>query len=38
LVQAGELPIDKAKNSQAENRPMPELLKMLESRIFDINK
>jgi len=38
LVQAGELPIDKAKNCQGESRPMPELLKMLELRVFDIHK
>jgi len=37
-VQAGELPIGKAINSKAEMRPMKELLLMLETRIFDINK
>jgi len=36
MVQAGELPIAKAKNSEAESRPMAELLKILESRIYDI--
>jgi hypothetical protein len=38
LVQAGELPIGNAKNGKAEMRPMKELLKMLELRVFDINK
>jgi hypothetical protein len=35
-VQAGELPIAKAKNSEQEMRPMKELLKVIQGRIFDI--
>jgi hypothetical protein len=36
LVKAGELPIPTADNSEPEERPMSELLKMLESRIIDL--
>lgn len=35
-VKAEELPIDKAKNAEAEVRPMAELMKMLETRLVDI--
>lgn len=36
LVQANELPIEKAINAEAEVRPMSELLKIIESRLVDI--
>ena len=36
LVQANELPIEKAMNAEAEERPMSELLKIIESRLIDI--
>jgi hypothetical protein len=35
-VQAGELPIETAKKAEAEVRPMSELLKMIEGRIYDL--
>jgi len=35
-VKAGELPIETAKKAEAEVRPMSELLKMIESRIYDL--
>jgi len=35
-VQAEELPIATAMEAEAETRPMTELMKMLESRLFDI--
>lgn len=35
-VQAEELPIEKAMNAEAESRPMSELLKIIESRLVDI--
>jgi hypothetical protein len=35
-VKAEELPIDTAKKAEKEERPMSELLKMLESRLVDI--
>jgi len=35
-VQASELPIETARNAEAETRPMSELMKMLESRLVDI--
>jgi len=35
-IKAGELPIAKAKNSDVEVRPMSELLKVIENRIFDL--
>lgn len=36
LIQAKELPIETAKNVEAEARPMSELLKIVESRLVDI--
>ena len=36
-VQAGELPIEKAVNAEEEVRPMQELMKILESRLLDLN-
>lgn len=35
-VQADELPIETARNAERETRPMSELMKMLESRLVDI--
>jgi hypothetical protein len=35
-VRAEELPIETAINAETEERPMTELMKMLESRLFDI--
>jgi hypothetical protein len=35
-VQAEELPIEKAMNAEQESRPMSELLKIIESRLIDI--
>jgi hypothetical protein len=35
-VKAGELPIETAKKAEAEVRPMSELLKMIEGRIYDL--
>jgi hypothetical protein len=35
-VKSEEVPIEKAKNAEPEDRPMSELLKMLESRVHDI--
>lgn len=35
-VQAEELPIETARNAERETRPMSELMKMLESRLVDI--
>jgi hypothetical protein len=38
LVQASEKPIETAINAEEEVRPMSELMKMLESRLFDITE
>jgi hypothetical protein len=35
-VKASEKPIETAKNAEDESRPMSELMKMLETRLFDI--
>lgn len=37
-VQAEELPIETAKNAEAETRSMSELMKMLETRLIDIEE
>lgn len=37
LVQAGELPIESAINAEVEERPMDELLKILETRLVDLS-
>ena len=36
LIQANELPIETAQEAEEENRPMSELLKIIESRLIDI--
>lgn len=36
VAKGGELPIRTAKKAEAENRPFPELIKMLESRLVDL--
>lgn len=35
-IKANELPVSAAKNSEAETRPMSELLKIIESRVYDL--
>jgi hypothetical protein len=36
-VQADELPYETAQNAKKEDRPMPELLKIIESRLIDLS-
>lgn len=36
MVKNNELPLGTAKNAENENRPMSELLKMIEGRLFDL--
>ena len=35
-IKANELPIETAKKAEQESRPMSELLKILENRLFDL--